>query len=1063
MFVHGLLRAYANKRKAEAMDDDATQPATQQVLDPRRIGRNNSGLNDSDVSDVICILHPSSLAAFKIVSNTADHSPQHVLQSDSLATFDEEHLDPQDLEEQDTFVLNDDASRNVQDLALRMSSTTVSPILGFCFGRNARSCDIVIDVDSVKRVSNLHFRIFINPQGVLMLEDMSTNGTLVDDKHLKGKNARSPATRMLTSGSIIQIPSTKAEESVKFIVRIPSRAGHTPEFSRNVHAYLNRMALAEKLHYEQAQRHGQFVQPHSYLYLRTAPMPPPNPHGMNWDGGEEYNVVGLLGKGAFATVYKLATKRDGHLFAAKELEKKRFIKNGRMDQRLDNEMQIMKSIKHPNIVDYTGYEDHHDHLYIIMEFVPCGDLQQYLKAHKTLPEPEARLMSRQVLDALHYLHGKQITHRDIKPDNILLASIDPFNIKLSDFGLSKVVATNETFLKTFCGTLLYCAPEVFPHYEEHVQKKGQKRRRTGPSTQSNFHQYSQSVDIWSYAAVLWLSLCGTPPFEGVVDHTGRGMFTKIMETQLDINPLLSMGTSANAIDLLNKMLTTDPAARFNEVECLNHPWLTDGKLRIANNLDLGLNAIIEEEEAGIVTQGARAFSQLSIGDAQANAQAGAALVDYSSGDFDFLDPRISKRVRADEEAPNPNQIREQAAIRTSSSGIFPYEGEVDAGHPQPTQSTPRQPRLFGEIGESALKDSGTLGVYTTNALAMQQPSEELSSGSQGVDFDMDGVDLSSFQEGQVTSNMFRSDGGAFTTTSLLGTEAMVGELNMESPNSAFSQDVSSEAHSFEPQTPPSPERVVENSKSPSQKRPSQDITPKQQKKPFDRQIRMNIPTELLYDPLDPRRRTASSPLSSLPATVRNSVQLNDTTNGSSKLSSAVTIPSDFPNTSTTARYGTLTTTKDSFLHMVLKIDSHVMMFGRDPLNTEVFSDVYDTRVGKKAIGVFYNAPGLTKMVREEKDWTRAKDLHVVVKTFSAKGILINGVKLPPTDGEGVNVCGRLYTGDVITVFRDMALGGGGKRECLKFVCYFSLGEAAGRRPEHKPFEIIPAVEQPYQQ
>ena len=110
-----------------------------------------------------------------------------------------------------------------------------------------------------------------------------------------------------------------------------------------------------------------------------------------------------------------------------------------------------------------------------MEYVPYGDLSQYVNSDTAMPEYLCRYVAHQMMSALEYLHKSNVTHRDIKPDNILVASKDPFKVKLSDFGLSKVIHDNETFMKTFCGTLLYCAPEIYPDYAN--VKAGLPRRR----------------------------------------------------------------------------------------------------------------------------------------------------------------------------------------------------------------------------------------------------------------------------------------------------------------------------------------------------------------------------------------------------------------------------------------------------------------------------------------------------------------------------------------------------------------------------------------------------------
>lgn len=115
-----------------------------------------------------------------------------------------------------------------------------------------------------------------------------------------------------------------------------------------------------------------------------------------------------------------------------------------------------------------------------MEFVPCGDLTPYVCHNNLLLEEQCQSVAVQTMQALDYLHRNNITHRDIKPDNILIASSEPMVVKLSDFGLSKVVTNDDTFLKTFCGTLLYCAPEIYPGYEN--VKKGIPLGKRGRNT-----------------------------------------------------------------------------------------------------------------------------------------------------------------------------------------------------------------------------------------------------------------------------------------------------------------------------------------------------------------------------------------------------------------------------------------------------------------------------------------------------------------------------------------------------------------------------------------------------
>ena len=308
------------------MEASQTQPSTQPCSDPRRMGLNNSGLHDEDLSDVVCILHPNSRAAHDAVAATVSQTPQHILQRDGLDYGS--------------------AVAGELDIALRLSSDVRDISAGFLFGRNAQRCDVLLSSDdNAKRVSNIHFRIYLTSDGIVMLQDKSTNGTVVDDCRLwKGSRKSS---RMLTNSSMIHVVcGNKPLEEAKFIVRIPSREGFVSEYTRNLIRYFERAQQRQR----EAQGNHRIagtkntnnrISVHAGLQLSMT-----NAHGMHWNGGSTYNVTGQIGKGAFATVYKLATKQHGEIYAAKELDKRRFMKNGILDQKVDNEMKIMKDLKH---------------------------------------------------------------------------------------------------------------------------------------------------------------------------------------------------------------------------------------------------------------------------------------------------------------------------------------------------------------------------------------------------------------------------------------------------------------------------------------------------------------------------------------------------------------------------------------------------------------------------------------------------------------------------------------------------------------------------------------------
>jgi serine/threonine protein kinase len=760
---------------------------------------------------------------------------------------------------------------------------------------------------------------------------------------------------------------------------------------------------------------------------------------MKWDGGSKYNIIGMLGKGAFATVHQLATKMDGRLLAAKELEKRRFMKNGMLDKKIDNEMKIMQGLRHPNIVEFIEYHDEGDYLYIVMEFARQGDLQAYLSQVGTVKEPVARSLAQQILSALAYLHRANITHRDIKPDNILISEIDPLTVKLSDFGLSKVVKHDETFLKTFCGTLLYCAPEVFPEYTAGT-KHGTKRRRGA----KQYHSYSSSVDIWSFGGVLWYALCGEPPFKGIADATGEAMFKNIMATPLDTTPLQRKGVSAVCIDLLTRMLRTDPALRPTDRECLNHPWLKEGARIPA---DPTLQSIVEVDEDDTEHQ----LSQMSLHVPSVCVSDDEYDEDILSDD-EMLGMMTSKRVRADPRYPR-NQARDHVS---SADASFQSGLPIEEGESFRIMAPLRRPRLFGEIGQSALQSSGVLSARANDALPRAEVTESGPHDSVG------GAERFYTPVGALHDRSSSSPG-------LGGTESMVRDLNMASPHSRTQSPAM-------PTTPGTPEVVQHNSLQQSSKDASQVSEPTPKARPTNRQFSLPRTASYFYDPSDPRTHNleyatrvsgynfvAAQQSTEAGASAYEDVGGQSDTSDHSGYSTAVGSAASPPGIASShfaqpdikpppRRFGKLVATSDSFApNLVLHISESQTSWGRLPSCTIVYPEGRDTRIPKTAFVVFFysaSESGVTveQLAAEGKDWTTLPGLQVGIWACATRGISINGWNLKRTDDKGRALFGHLHTGDIIKVYQDAA-----GSEFLQFRCEFYLGAGKESRPVNESF------------
>ncbi|KAI1755077.1 Pkinase-domain-containing protein [Xylaria castorea] len=650
-------------------DSQATQQATQNAFDPRRIGQQNSGFSDQDISDIICLLYPISEAASHEVQKIAS-LPEYARYTAGRYTADA--IDSDLYNEDDAREFG--RTRRIGDhaLVLRLSSTLKDPRLGFTFGRHRGRCDLCFFDDPGRRLSNIHFRIYVNNYGSILLEDQSTNGTIVDTKLLRKRpdpNVVLPVRRTLESGSTIKIIMMENQCDLVFLVRIPRREGEYEDaYMRNVEPYLIRLNGADDVN----KTIGPGPTGHVHLFAPTKGVGlndqvektqsiqrPLNRLPREWRGGEKYARVGVIGKGAFATVYQVTSKYDGSPYAAKELDKRKFIKNGVLDQKVENEMKIMQKVQHPNIVQYIEHFDWDAHQFIIiMEYVPGGDLGKFIQDHGAIAEPHVKTIAKQLVDALGYLHDNKITHRDVKPDNILLHSTNPLVVKLTDFGLSKMIDTEQTFLKTFCGTLLYCAPEVYTEYSSYDDNGRRTNRKSHRPVDKE--RYDHAVDIWSLGGVLYYTLTGSPPFPVTNGTTYTELLDYIIKTPMNISPLAKYNVSDFGVHFLSRMIHVRPETRATVRELRSHPWLDHTRSLTEQNFD---------EDLG------HSASQLSLDDRQQSQ-----FMDIGASSLREPEPDISMNFASEKEnytfgQPHvPRLFGEVSA--TGSSGVIP-EGRLN--------------------------------------------------------------------------------------------------------------------------------------------------------------------------------------------------------------------------------------------------------------------------------------------------------------------------------------------------------------------------------------------------
>jgi len=253
-----------------------------------------------------------------------------------------------------------------------------------------------------------------------------------------------------------------------------------------------------------------------------------------------YTIQQELGTGGFAVVKKGIDKKDKSAWAVKMIRNNVFKKN---KEQTEAEVNVLHKLDHPNVVKLREVVRTDKYFCIVMELLGGGELFDRIVEREKYTEHDAKEVAAQILEAIRYVHSKNVVHRDLKPENILFVGE---TLKVTDFGFAAIY-DKRVGLTQSCGTPEYVAPEI-------LDEAGRP--------------YTNLVDMWSSGVIIYILLCGFPPFYGDTDDE---LFNKISDIDFDFPSPYWDPVSPTAKDLVKKLLTKADK-RLTAEQALQHPW-----------------------------------------------------------------------------------------------------------------------------------------------------------------------------------------------------------------------------------------------------------------------------------------------------------------------------------------------------------------------------------------------------------------------------------------------------------------------------------------------------------
>ncbi|KAG0321642.1 hypothetical protein BGZ97_010737 [Linnemannia gamsii] len=498
-----------------------------------------------------------------------------------------------------------------------------SGVGGYVCGR-ASECDLILPGGPT--VSSRHFLVYkevdtdlVNNKAVdrVFLKDLSSNGTFINGVKV-GVNRR---------------VELKNYDQVTYLVKEKEKDG----------------AAAVRTSASGAKKRDPYAESFKFTFIEGDPA-----DTLTFKG--QYELGPVLGSGNFATVYKATMRKTGIVYAVKEVKKNEAF-NAKVEASLEREIGILMSIDHPNLLRIRQVFNEEKHYYVVTELAPDGELFDQIIDKQKFTESEARHIFRQVLYGVKYLHDRGVVHRDLKPENILVMDKETMTVKVSDFGLAKMIGDQE-FHNTVCGTPSYVAPEVI--------SRG---------------AYGKGVDMWSLGVVLYICLCGFPPFSD--DLAPPNLRQQVLNSMYTFPSPYWDDVSDEAVDLIQVLLAQNTEDRHTVDDALEHVWMTmeDDDATITDKNRVGPSENFQRLFHRVMTVRADRAAQRGVRTGFSQSQPFSQNIQDLPEDDDEKLPE-SPEVDEDEyslQVERGDTIQSVEMGRGSGIGIFSQEGMVRVG------------------------------------------------------------------------------------------------------------------------------------------------------------------------------------------------------------------------------------------------------------------------------------------------------------------------------------------------------------------------------------------------